>query len=335
MRRWAVLKNDMKERLENKGIRVRLHHINHGECMEVWQVDTPEGKPQRYICRNTYGDNCWHWLCDAPNGCCERDYAVDDHVIITVCDRSWREITRDSNNRRRYVRSFATLEDTYNEVWRKIAGNHPEVTRKGFSEWILKQSFLPLNQTDEANWQYCWHETVASETLARFTWMGEEYAIYRVTQQHTKCDARWYEYYAGKIKRQKHEGYIRFFAYEYRDRHISDVLRTLGKRCDDIVHAAVETRTDDYYGRTVSCFMDEFIGYDLSYEQVCDAKECRLRKAWGDYNEANAYYYKLKENEQSIRGIEALLLLMRDRIQKAKKNNGKKFTYGQSLANRV
>ena len=60
--------------------------------------------------------------------------------------------------------------------------------------------------------------------------------------------------------------------------------------------------------------MDDFIGYDLSYEQVCDVKEPRLRKAQEDYNEANAYYYKLKENEESIRGIEAVLLLMRRQI---------------------
>ena len=86
------------------------------------------------------------------------------------------------------------------------------------------------------------------------------------------------------------EWYTRFFGYEYHDRHISDVLRTLGRRCDDIIRTAVETRTDHYYGRTVSCFMDEFIGYDLSHEQVRDAKECRLRKAREDYDEANAYY---------------------------------------------
>lgn len=324
----------MEGREENKGIRVRLHHIDHGECMEVWQVETPEGRAKRYVCRDTYGEHCWYWLCDAPNGYCERDYAVDERIVITVCDWSWREITRDGNNRRRYAKSFATLEETCNEMWRRIAGHHPGATRKGFREWILKQSLLPLSQTDEANWLYCWHETVASETLLRFTWIGEEYAIYRVTQKHTGCDARWYEYYAGKVRRE-YSGHTRFFAYEYRDRHISDVLRTLGKRCDDVIHAAVETRTDNYHGRTVSRFMGEFIGYDLSYEQACDAKECRLRKAREDYNGANAYYYRLKENEESICGIEALLLLMRDRIQKAKKNNGKKLTCGQGLANRV
>ena len=125
----------------------------------------------------------------------------------------------------------------------------------------------------------------------------------------------------GKTNRQEHEWYTRFFGYEYHDRHISDVLRTLGRRCDDIIRTAVETRTDHYYGRTVSHFMDEFIGYDLTYEQVRDAKECRLRKAREDYNGANAYYYKLKENEGSVRGIEAILLAMRKQILKAKKIN--------------
>ena len=81
----------------------------------------------------------------------------------------------------------------------------------------------------------------------------------------------------------------------------------------------VETSTDHYYGCTVSHFMDEFIGYDLSYEQVLDAKECRLRKARADYNEANAYYYKLKENEESIRGTDALFFFMRKQISKVKK----------------
>ncbi|MCE8735725.1 hypothetical protein K0F71_23185, partial [Bacteroides thetaiotaomicron] len=150
-----MIPTTMEVKQENKGIRVRLNHIRHGECMEVWQLQTPEGKPKRYVCRDTYGENCWYWLCDAPSGCCERDYAINNDIAITVCDQSWREITRDSNNRRRYAKSFATLEDTCTEEWRKIAGNYPGVTRNGFKEWILKQSFRPLNGTEEANWQYC------------------------------------------------------------------------------------------------------------------------------------------------------------------------------------
>ena len=50
-----------------------------------------------------------------------------------------------------------------------------------------------------------------------------------------------------------------------------------------------------------------------------DAKECRLRKAREDYDEANAYYYKLKENEESIRGIELMLHCIRQQIRKMKR----------------
>ena len=312
-----MIPTTMEVKQENKGIRVRLNHIRHGECMEVWQLQTPEGKPKRYVCRDTYGENCWYWLCDAPSGCCERDYAINNDIAITVCDQSWREITRDSNNRRRYAKSFATLEDTCTEEWRKIAGNYPGVTRNGFKEWILKQSFRPLNGTEEANWQYCRHETVASETLAHFKWIGEKYAICRVTRKHTECDARWYEYYARKVQG-IYDGHTHFFGYEFHDRHISDVLRTLGKRCEDIGSTVVETRYRKGHS-AMSYFMDEFIGYDLSYEQVRNAKECRLRKAREDYNGANTYYYKLKENEVSVRGIEAILLAMRKQMLKAKK----------------
>ncbi len=97
----------------------------------------------------------------------------------------------------------------------------------------------------------------------------------------------------GKTNRQEHEWYTRFFGYEYHDRHISDVSR----------HWKAVRRHHPYCGGNPHGpllraygfrFMDEFIGYDLSHEQVRDAKECRLRKAREDYDEANAYYYKLK-----------------------------------------
>lgn len=312
--------NDMEERRDYKEIKVRLHHIDSGNCTEVWEVQTEEGRPGRYLGRDDgYGPKEWYTLCDAPYGYCERDCHVREDVTLVICDKEWNEVLRDGMDRERFPESFPSLDEACNEAWDKVVKGLPHVTRKGFGQWIAKQSFLPLSQTEALNWRDCYHEEEANEVLSRFTWIGEEYAIFKVTRRHTKCDARWYEYYAGKADRQEHEGYARFFAYEYRDRHISDVLRTLGKRCDDIIHAAVETRTDDYHGRTVSHFMDEFIGYDLTYEQVCDARECRLRKAREDYNGASAYYHKLKENEGSVRGIEAMLLVMREQILKAKK----------------
>lgn len=310
---------DMEETRNNKEIKVRLHHIDSGNCTEVWEAQPEEGRPHRYLGRDDgFGPKEWYTLCDASYGYCERDCHVRENLTLVICDKDWNEVLRDGMDRERFPESFPSLDEACNKAWEKIVQGLPHATRKGFGQWILKQSLQPLNQTEEANWRYCHYETVACETLARFTWIGEEYGIFRITRQHTKCDARWYEYYAGRTHRKEYEGYARFFAYEYRDRHIADVLQTLGNRCDNVNLAAVETRHGDY-GHTLSYFMGEFIGYDLSYEQVCDGKECRLRKARDDYKEANAYYYKLKENEESVRGIEAILFIMRKQIQEAKR----------------
>lgn len=37
--------NDMEEKRDNKEIRVRLHHIDRGNCTEVWEVQTEKGSP--------------------------------------------------------------------------------------------------------------------------------------------------------------------------------------------------------------------------------------------------------------------------------------------------
>lgn len=309
----------MEEKQKQIEIKVRLHHINHGDCMEVWEAQEEKGKARRYFSRDDgFGVHEWYTLCDAPYGYCERDCHVGNHVTFIICDKQWNELFRDGPDKELFPESFPSLEEACAEAWSKVVKSLPHITRFGFDEWILKQSFRPLNQTEEANWRHCYYETVASETLFGFFWLGEEYGILRVTQQHTKCDARWYEYYAGKIHKEEYEGYTRFFAYEYHERHIGDVLQALGKRLNEINNAAVESHYENY-GHTMSYFMDEFVGYDLSYEQVNEVKESRLRKARDDYNEANAYYYKLKENEESIRGIEAMLYYMRQQINKTKK----------------
>lgn len=48
--------NDMEEKRDNKEIRVRLHHIDRGNCTEVWEVQTEKGKPKRYLGRETVMD---------------------------------------------------------------------------------------------------------------------------------------------------------------------------------------------------------------------------------------------------------------------------------------
>ena len=213
----------MEEKRDNKEIRVRLHHIDRGNCTEVWEVQTEKGKPKRYLGRDDgYGPKEWYTLCDAPYGYCERDCHVREDLTLIVCDKDWNEVLRDGTDRERFPESFPSLDEACNEAWSKVVKVLPHVTHKGFGQWITKQSFLPLSQTEELNWRDSYYEEEASEILSRFTWIGEEYAIFKVTQRHTKCDAQWYEYYAGKTNRQEHEWYTRFFGYEYHDRHISD-----------------------------------------------------------------------------------------------------------------
>ena len=207
----------MEEKRDNKEIRVRLHHIDRGNCTEVWEVQTEKGKPKRYLGRDDgYGPKEWYTLCDAPYGYCERDCHVREDLTLIVCDKDWNEVLRDGTDRERFPESFPSLDEACNEAWSKVVKVLPHVTHKGFGQWITKQSFLPLSQTEELNWRDSYYEEEASEILSRFTWIGEEYAIFKVTQRHTKCDAQWYEYYAGKTNRQEHEWYTRFFGYDTR-----------------------------------------------------------------------------------------------------------------------
>lgn len=199
--------NDMEEKRDNKEIRVRLHHIDRGNCTEVWEVQTEKGKPKRYLGRDDgYGPKEWYTLCDAPYGYCERDCHVREDLTLIVCDKDWNEVLRDGTDRERFPESFPSLDEACNEAWSKVVKVLPHVTHKGFGQWITKQSFLPLSQTEELNWRDSYYEEEASEILSRFTWIGEEYAIFKVTQRHTKCDAQWYEYYAGKTNRQDTSG---------------------------------------------------------------------------------------------------------------------------------
>lgn len=68
--------------------------------------------------------------------------------------------------------------------------------------------------------------------------------------------------------------------------------------------------------------MGQFLGYDLSFDAIRDAKDSFIRGANADYNEAYAYYMKLKNNETSVRCLDAALYFIRKQIEKAKE--GKK-----------
>ena len=88
----------MEEKRDNKEIRVRLHHIDRGNCTEVWEVQTEKGKPRRYLGRDDgYGPKEWYTLCDAPYGYCERDCHVREDLTLIVCDKDWNEVLKAKN----------------------------------------------------------------------------------------------------------------------------------------------------------------------------------------------------------------------------------------------
>lgn len=61
--------NDMEEKRDYKEIKVRLHHIDSGNCTEVWEVQTEEGRPGRYLGRDDgYGPKSGTRYATPPTG---------------------------------------------------------------------------------------------------------------------------------------------------------------------------------------------------------------------------------------------------------------------------
>lgn len=299
-------------------IKVRLHHIDSGNCMEIWEVWSEKGKPRRYLSRdNGFGIHEWYTLCDAPYGYCERNTHLSENVELIICDKQWNELFRTTPDKICTPDTFPSLEERCNDEWIKALKVLPRVTREGFGEWITQQAMRPLDRTEALNWRDCDHSTIETTIISRFTWIGQEYGIFRVKQKHTKCDAEWYEYFAGPIDGKEHR-YCRFFGYEYQHRHIGEQLSILGLRLMGVDNATVETRHNEFNGMIESRFMGRLVGYNLSHEQVIDVKKRMFNLVRDEYNEANAYYNKLKENECSIRGIDALLISMRKQLKPKK-----------------
>lgn len=197
-----------------KQIKVRLHHVRSGECIEVWQSEVRNRK-RIYLGRNTYGGHAWSYLCDAPHGYCEKSHYVPDELEFIVCDDKWNELFRDGNNPVRY-KSFPTLEELCKKEWDTIKEQYPKVTKDGFSDWIRSKSPEKLKGAEDINWRDFYNQTIQTKILKKFTYLGENYGIIRITCQHTKCDAKWYEYYAGRKTKGKYESCAEFYGYEYK-----------------------------------------------------------------------------------------------------------------------
>lgn len=202
-----------------KELKVRLHHIENGQCMEVWQVKAEQGKKSRYVCRELSGLNEWSWLCGAPYDACERDCECSAEIIFIICDKDWNPVMKDGNDRTMFPESFPTYEENCINAWNSIKDNYPHVT-SNFKDWICTKSPKPFSsEVEKHNWIYSpvSHDIIKEETLLEFDSCGQKKVIVRVTKQHKLCDAHWFEYLVGNPQRDKYEGFGYFLGYEYHD----------------------------------------------------------------------------------------------------------------------
>ena len=195
--------------------RIKLHHIEDDDFLEVWQARAEKGRKPRYFGRNTNRGHEWYYLCDAPDGLCERDFPVPDSVELAVCDKNWKELFKDGNGSRNT--GFESLEELCGSQWANIGNKPPGITKEGFRPWILGKATRKLNCAEEDNWVLMWHKSVESRVIHTFKFLNEDYAIFRRTVRHDRCDACWYEYYAGRADKAGNDSYDKWYGYLFSD----------------------------------------------------------------------------------------------------------------------
>lgn len=206
---------------EKKEYRIRYHHAESDDYLEVWEVQTKEGKPSIYLGRDTgFSRQNWCYLCDAPYGYNERDADIAPSITLIICDKEWNEQFRGGNDAELYPDNFPTLEEQSQSEGAKVRNEYPGMTREGLTEWLELKMPEYIGDHDRLNWRHHRSEVVNIEMLHKFTWIGEKCAVFKVTRKHTMCEAVWYEYLTGRENKKSDEAYISFIGYEYGD-HIT------------------------------------------------------------------------------------------------------------------
>lgn len=213
-------------------MKVRLHHTDTGNCLEVWLSKT-KNKKLVWLGRYTYWPHIWYYLSDAPYGYCEPCYPVNPSIEFICCDKNWNEVLRDSNNPVRHPNWFPSLEELCKTEWTKIKGEYRNTTKDGFCDWLDAKMPKGTSYDDKINWRshrYAlidpdniikglnWikkvlHPTIKTEVLHTFKFLGETYRIVRIAKQHLLCDAIWHEYVV--LDPDPDANYAAWYAYEY------------------------------------------------------------------------------------------------------------------------
>lgn len=205
-------------------IKIQLLRIERHNCREVWVTETKEGcsdEASLFFGRDTYGDHTWYSL-GMTGSHSERGSALPDDYDLVLCDKDWKEMFHDGNGHRN--NRFASLEELCREGWEEVKHRFPKITRDGFDEWILSKTTEEPDTTAQTNRTGMWHKDVYRQIVHKFTFLRQDYAIYRVTRRHTKCDAYWYEYFAGRADKESWKDWSTWYGTEFSD-ELSDMLR--------------------------------------------------------------------------------------------------------------
>lgn len=203
---------------EKKEYKIRFHHAEDDDYLEVWEVQTKTGKPSIWLGRDTgFIKQNWCYLCDAPDGYNERDRDLEPSITLIICDKDWNEQFRGGNDAELYPDNFPTLEEKSQAEGLTLRSKYPGIIKEGLTEWLEPKMPADISDLDRLNWRHHRSEVVNIEMLHTFTWIGEKCAMFKVTRKHTMCEAAWYEYLTGRENMKKGDAYISFIGYEYGD----------------------------------------------------------------------------------------------------------------------
>ncbi len=74
-----------------------------------------------------------------------------------------------------------------------------------------------MKANEKWEWRDACKETTGREELClQFDYIGDEMVVFSLSRKHTKCEARWKEYFAQYANVDDPERYLRFYGYEYR-----------------------------------------------------------------------------------------------------------------------
>lgn len=198
-----------------KEIKVKLYSHENDKYVELYEVIEGDTKAE-FIARNTYGrgdDGEWYFVSD-PHGYCELDHGYPADYVFIVCDARGNELLQDGNGKTR--NPFPTLKRKAELTWYEIKAEYP-CKKEGLTDWLLSfltkeisETVLQSKPCHEANWPF-WCDDIRKDVVQKFTHLGENYCIYKVTTKHRYCDCEWIEYYSGKEIMDRYTGYVDYY----------------------------------------------------------------------------------------------------------------------------